>query len=121
MEGLHDWLALAAIYASRLERLFALPLDEAGRPSLFLVPYVRQRLAEAMRQAADYCEVIGAEQNDTRWCGPVALIHHASGQVWTVQDAATCKQIAALMVHMRTLVTLLKDRALGREVAVRLN
>ena len=120
MDRTQQALDLACIRATRLGRLLALPFDEAGRPSFFALPYARSLLSEAMRNAADGCEIIGVQHNDARWTAPVALIHNASTRVWTVRDAKTCAQIAALMEHMRTLVTTLKDRSLGKGVTVRL-
>jgi hypothetical protein len=121
MEGVQQALDLASMRANQLGRLLALPIDDFGRPSAFSIPHVRSLLAEAMRNAADGCEVIGVQHNDVRWTGPVALIHNASTHVWTVRRVETCQEIAALMERMRYLVTILKDRAQGSAVNVRLS
>lgn len=121
LEQVHYALDRSALHATHLGRLLALPIDVMGRPSSFSIPHVRQMLCEAMRDAADGCEVIGVQHNDTRWAGAVALIHNASTHVYSVHRAQTCVEIADLMIHMRKLVTVLKDRAIGHEVKVRLS
>jgi hypothetical protein len=121
MERVQFALALAGAHAERLGRLLTLLTDEQGRPAALVLPYARHLLARAMREAADGCEELGIQQGDLRWCGPVALIHNASGRVWSVKDAATCGQIAALMQRMRGLVVTLRERGMGRAVGVRLS
>jgi hypothetical protein len=121
MERVQFHLALAGAHADRLGRLLRLGLDEEGRPSLLVLPYARHLLAAALREASDACEELGVQQGDLRWTAPVALLHNASTHVWTVRDAPTCGQIAALMERMRVTVVTLRERSLGRAISVRLS
>jgi hypothetical protein len=121
MERMLHELGLAEAHANRLCGLLTLLRDEAGQPSALVAPHERHLLARALREAADWCETVGALQGDIRWCGPVALLHNASTQVWMVNDPDVCGQIAGLMQRMRTIVRTLRHRAMGRDVAVRLS
>jgi hypothetical protein len=107
--------------AQRLGRLLALPYDEFGKPSVFRIPLTRSFLAQAVRDAADGCETIGVEHNDTRWTGIVALITNAAVGVHQLQSAEQCFRIAELMTRMRTTVAKLRDRATSQAVTVRLS
>ncbi len=118
MEQVQHALDRAGGHATRLGRLFAVPFDERGRPSMFAIPGQRQALAQAIRDAADGCEIIGVQHDDVRWTAPVALLHAASTRIWTVTDARTCTTIAELMTRLRVAVVTLRDRARGRDVAV---
>lgn len=121
MERLQASLARSALQARRLGHLLTVGFDERGRPAMLVSSYMRHGLAAALREAGDACEALGVEQGDLRWTAPVALIHHASGHVWTVRDGRTCLQIAALMERMRETVVTLRERRMSREIGVRLS
>ena len=121
MERVDFDLALAGALAERLGRILTLGSDEFGRPAPLALPQARMLLSRALREAADQCGDVGALQGDLRWCAPVALITHASENVWAVRDPLTCQRIALLVERLRVAVVTLRERSLSRAVGVRLS
>jgi hypothetical protein len=118
-ESLQAHLAQGQTRAERLERLLACDLDEAGRPSVFVLPEARALLSAALMRAADAAADLGIELFDVRWTAVVTLLHHASGFVRTM-GAREARLAAELLRGLQVRVVQLRFRGAG-EVRVRLS
>jgi hypothetical protein len=118
LEACHAHLSRARVHAARLGRMLDRPGDAV---CVIMLPNCRSDLAEALRNASDAAETLGAEHLDIRWCAPVALIHGASTRVWTVRTSAVCTQIVDLLDRLRVRIEQLRHSAVGNAIRVRLS
>lgn len=119
-EALQHHLALGQTRAERLGRLLAHDLDEAGRPSIFVLPEARGLLSAALVRASDSAADIGIELNDTRWVALVTLLHNAGSFVARV-TAREAGLVADLLRGLQIRSVQLRFRREVGEVRVRLS
>jgi hypothetical protein len=119
-EAMQHHLAQGQTRAERLARLLAHPLDEVGRPSLFVRPEARSLLSASLIRAADSAAELGIELYDFRWTAVVTLLHNASTFVRTA-TAREAGQVAELLRGMQIRTVQLRFRREVGEVKVRLS
>ncbi|HXA22773.1 MAG TPA: hypothetical protein VNW90_10760 [Acetobacteraceae bacterium] len=118
LDACHAHLSRAKVHATRLGRMLDKPNDAV---CVIMLPTARSDLAEALRNASDAAETIGAEHLDTRWCAVVALVHNASSAVWTVRTSAVCTQVCELMDRLRYRIEQLRHSAMSHAITVRMS
>lgn len=118
-EKLQENLAVGEMRAERLARLLFHPLDEAGRPSAFVMPEARSLLTASLIRASEAAADIGIELFDVRWNAVVALLHNASTCVRTA-TGREAGMVATLLGGLRVRTTQLRHRRETGEVKVRL-
>jgi len=112
-ERMQDALALSADAARRLAIML-----RSGMPFLPSLSAARSVLQNGLNTAAQAAEDLGVELSDTRWVGPVALMHNAATQVrqCSAHEAAA---VATLVDLLRAKIERLRNTRSTESVTIR--